>query len=87
MSETEAVVEKYDIRENKHDRFRRIAQPRVNNAVLAIERVGRCSRKESYEYTAEEVDAMFNALQSALDNARSNFAPKATRQIFAFDEA
>lgn len=38
----------------------------------------------NYEYTEEQVDAMFNAVQQALDNARAAFSQKDKPKKFTF---
>lgn len=58
--------------ETKEERFVRIAEPRVNRACKAISLLGNLSGS-GYEYTQEQVDAMFGAVQKSLDTARASF--------------
>ena len=46
--------------ESKHDKFKRLATPRVTNAIKKIELIGNLS-SSGYEYTPEEVEKIFNA--------------------------
>jgi len=59
--------------ESKHDRFKRLATRRVTNAIKKIELIGNLSGS-GYEYTAEEVDKIFSALQQTLDSAKGSFS-------------
>lgn len=59
--------------ETKEQRFVRIAEPRVNRACKAVSLLGNLAGS-GYEYTEEQVNAMFGAVQEALDTARAAFA-------------
>lgn len=61
--------------ESKSDKFKRIGERRINNALTAISRLEALSGN-GYEYTEEQVEAMFGTLQSALDNAHKMFQKK-----------
>ncbi len=58
--------------ESKADKFKRLGASRVNKALIAISRLENLSGS-SYEYTEDQVDAMFEALYSALDSTKSKF--------------
>lgn len=58
--------------ESKEQRFVRIAEPRVNRACKAVSLLGNLAGS-GYDCTPEQVDAMFGAVQAALDNARAQF--------------
>lgn len=60
-------------RESKEDRFRRVAEARVNKIIKMIRLLGNCSRSETYTHTQEQVDQIFAALQSELDAAKARF--------------
>ncbi len=59
--------------EGKHDKFKRLASQRVNNAIKKIELIGNLS-SPGYEYTAEEVEKVFMTIQQTLDNTKSRFS-------------
>lgn len=61
--------------ETKEERFIRIAEPRVSRACKAVSLLGNLAGS-GYEYTEEQVDAMFGAVQEALDTARAQFKKK-----------
>ena len=49
--------------ETKAEKFIRIGEYRMNKAVDAIGRLENLANRSSYEYTQEQVDAMFQALE------------------------
>lgn len=49
---------------------------RMNKAVDAIGRLENLANRSSYEYTQEQVDAMFQALEGRVAEVKSRFAPK-----------
>lgn len=70
-----------DIPENetKEERFIRIATPRVNGVIQKLEILSNCSGA-TYGYTEEQVDAMFDAIELAVANARKQFQPKTSKE-------
>lgn len=70
------IIEEKDLEvkegESKHDAFVRICTPRVQKAAKAIGLIANCAGSR-YEYTPDEVNKMFDFLQSVLDDARGKF--------------
>lgn len=58
--------------ESKAERFVRLAEPRVSRACKAISLIGNFATGD-YEYTEQQVDAMFAAMQEALVTARAKY--------------
>lgn len=58
----------------KAERFREAANRRIRNVETTLRRVGSLSNPASYSYTEEEVDRIFDHLQSVLDHTRQSFA-------------
>lgn len=58
--------------ESKADKFKRVAEPRVTRACKAVNLLGNLAAS-SYEYSEEQVNAMFAAVQYELDTAREKF--------------
>lgn len=61
--------------ETKNEKFVRIATPRVQAIISKIEILSNCS-SSNYEYTDEQVEAMFGAITSSLNECRKSFQPK-----------
>lgn len=69
--------------ETKQQKFVRIAEPRVTRACKAVSLLGNLAGS-SYEYTEEQVDAMFGAVQKALDETRAAFRKREGVGTFKF---
>ena len=60
----------------REENFRRIAESRTNKIIKAISLLGNLSNKSYYEYTEEQINAIFNAIQNELDEQRGKFNEK-----------
>ena len=61
--------------ENKNDKFKKLATKRVRNVIKSIENIGKLS-SPIYEYSDQEVEKIFSALQESLDNVKALFSVK-----------
>ena len=52
--------------ENKKEKFKVLAEKRVNNALKQIELIGNLSNKNSYEYGVKEVKKIFDTLKNEI---------------------
>lgn len=79
---------KNEVKETKHDKFKRLAAARVNRTLSEIRKLQNCAARSSYEYTEANVEAMFGELENALAECRSAFKvePKKERTLFTFME-
>jgi hypothetical protein len=59
--------------ENAHSRFRRLAQKRVTRTIKDLRLIGNLGNRNNYNYTAEEVEKIFRALEKELKLARAKF--------------
>ena len=66
--------------ETKAEKFIRIGEYRMNKAVDAIGRLENLANRGSYEYTQEQVDAMFQALEGRVAEIKARFTPKKTAE-------
>lgn len=57
----------------KHKNFKRLAESRTEKALDMIDLIGNLSNKSFYEYTQEEVETIFDALQKALDENKAKY--------------
>ena len=57
----------------KSDKFRSLAERRVNNAIKQIRLVGNLANPNSYEYTEEQVRNISRALKTEIDTMQSRF--------------
>lgn len=60
-------------KETKIERFRRVAARRTERVLNAIRVLGNCSNKSTYNYTDEEVNKVFSAIDEHLRIVKSRF--------------
>ena len=59
--------------EQKKENFKRIAENRTNKIIDLISKLHNLSNSSFYEYTDEQIDSIFNAIQKELDKQKSEF--------------
>ena len=59
--------------ERKRNNFRRLAELRVNNAIHALESLGKLGNKNNYSYTKTQKDQILREVQKAHSNMRNAF--------------
>lgn len=59
--------------ETRRQRFKRLAVPRVNKALNQLRILGNLTNKSYYDYTEEDVDRMFKALDSQIKALKGKF--------------
>ena len=69
--------------EDKHDKFRRIATDRTNKVLRKLRILGNCANKSSYEYTDEDVEKMFGAIDRELKRIKTLFNSRAKSETFS----
>ena len=58
---------------DKKGNFIRIAEARTNKIIESIALLGNLSNTSYYEYTPEQIESMFSAIQEELDAQRKRF--------------
>ena len=76
------VAEKKE--ETKAEKFVRLGEYRMNKAIDAIGRLENLANKSSYEYTPEQVEAMFSVLESKVAEVKQKFKPAKAKENTAF---
>ena len=56
--------------ESKRDRFVRLAEARTNKI---IDMLGNCANTNTYEYTQQDVDQIFSAIETELREAKKKY--------------
>lgn len=59
--------------ESKRERFLRIAAKRTQHVLERFRILGNCSNRSVYEYTAEDIEKIFAAIQEELEDTRRKF--------------
>ena len=60
--------------ETDREKFVRLANKRVNNAIKAIELIGNLSNRSNYDYLQENAEKIFLALGKELKACREQFS-------------
>ena len=68
--------------QKKQDNFKRLAEARTNKIIGMLGLLGNLSNTSHYEYTEEQVDSMFQAIQQEIDEQRQRFQGKPARKKF-----
>ena len=82
-----------EVNEEKRNKFMEYAGKRVNNVMHDIQILEPMARSNAYDFTKEDVEEMFNAMQETLNDAKSEFNKKfeekarAEKKVFKFGEA
>ncbi len=64
----------------KKNNFKRIAEARTNKILKSISLLGNLSNTSYYEYTPEQIETIFNAIQEELDLQRKKFQKNNTKE-------
>lgn len=73
--------------ESRNERFRRLAATRGDRLIREISLLGNLANKKNYDYTAEEVDALFRPIEAELNEVKSLFDPAApSNRKVSFDD-
>ena len=69
----EQIEEVEEVVIDKHEAFQDASVTLVRKAIIAIENVGKASNEKKYEYSEEEVEKMFAALEEVLSDTKHMF--------------
>lgn len=64
----------------KAENFVRLAEARTNKIIDMVLLLGNLSNKTNYSYTNEQVEAIFDSIQQALDETKQKFLEKPTQK-------
>ena len=68
------------MKETRSERFKRLAEARVNKLIAMIRLLGNLSNPVIYEYKPEQIAQIFSALQTELNSARNRFYQREGRR-------
>lgn len=61
------------LKETKREKFVRLAETRTNKIISMIQLLGNCSNRNIYEYTQDDVDKIFSAIESEIKEAKKKY--------------
>ena len=82
-----------EINEQKRQKFMENASKRVNNVMHNIQILEPMARSNTYDFTINDVEEMFAAMQETLDNTKAEFirklegSAKTERKAFSFGQS
>ena len=62
-----------NIQETKRDKFVRLAEARTNKIIDMLQLLGNCSNTSAYDYTQQDVEKIFSAIENELKEAKKKF--------------
>lgn len=60
--------------ETKREKFVRLAEARTNKIIDMLQLLGNCSNSSVYEYTQQDVEQIFSAIEAEMKEARKKFS-------------
>lgn len=76
MTDLVEKVEQEVVEIDKHQAFLEQSEGLVKKAILAIENVGKVANSKKFDYSEEEVEKMFAAMEEALADTKHMFKKK-----------
>ena len=79
-----------EVNEEKRNKFIEFAGKRVNNVLHDIQILEPMARSNSYDFTRQDVEEMFSAIQNTLNDAKEEFnkrfeeKARSTKKTFSF---
>lgn len=70
--------------ETKAEKFVRVGEYRMNKAIDAIGRLENLANRSAYDYTPEQVEAMFSVLRARMAEVKEKFSAVKTKGNAAF---
>ena len=71
--------------ENKKENFKRIAEKRTNKIIESISKLQNLTNTSFYEYTEEQIESIFNAIQKELDSQKKIFENNSKKERKRFE--
>lgn len=62
-----------NVQETKRDKFVRLAEARTNKIIDMLQLLGNCSNTSAYDYTQQDVEKIFGAIENELKEAKKKF--------------
>jgi len=59
--------------ESKKEKFKRLADYRTNEILKKLKVLGNCSNKSAYEYTEEDINKIFSAIDKKTRETKAKF--------------
>ncbi|HEY4498777.1 MAG TPA: hypothetical protein VJH94_01805 [Candidatus Paceibacterota bacterium] len=60
-------------KDNKRERFKRLATQRTNALLQKLKVLGNCANRSAYEYTEEEINKIFSEVERRVREVKAKF--------------
>ena len=70
--------------ESKREKFVRLAEARTNKIIDTLQLLANCSNTSAYEYTSEDVQQIFDAIEFEVKEAKKKFNKVETSKLSRF---
>ena len=70
--------------ETKREKFVRLAEARTNKIIDMLKLLGNCSNTSAYDYTQQNVDKIFSAIEAEVREAKKKFSKSETQKSTRF---
>lgn len=60
--------------ETKREKFVRLAEARTNRIIDTLQLLGNCSNTSAYEYSQQDVEQIFSAIEAEVREAKKKFS-------------
>lgn len=70
--------------ETKREKFVRLAEARTNKIIDMLKLLGNCSNSSAYDYTQQDVDKIFSAIEAEVREAKKKFSRSETQKSTRF---
>ena len=60
--------------ETRREKFVRLAEARTNKIIDMLQLLGNCSNTSAYDYTQQDVEKIFSAIEAEVREAKKKFA-------------
>ncbi len=71
-------------KETDYEKFKELAEKRVNRAIKDIKLIGNLSNRSNYTYTEQDAKKIYTALKKALDEMKVRFDSKGASEVESF---
>ena len=73
-----------NIQETKREKFVRLAEARTNKIIDMLQLLGNCSNTSVYDYTQQDVEKIFVAIENELKEAKKKFSKVESKKSSRF---
>lgn len=73
-----------NVEETKREKFVRLAEARTNKIISMLQLLGNCSNSSAYDYTQQDVDKIFSAIEAEVREAKKKFNKVETKKTQRF---